>query len=178
MTATILIFIAGYVLSLLLIPVAVLLKKHPTATVAWILTILMLPYLGALLFVVFGINRVERQMQRRQISTGNIAAQLRDLSSLKDTPGGPLSPLQETLARVCARIADAPCTVGNGIELLTDTNRTLGLIEQSILSARHSLHLEYYIWRPDRTGTRLRNLLIGKAQEGVEVRFLYDGIGS
>ena len=47
-----------------------------------------------------------------------------------------------------------------------------------ILNARESIHLEYYIWQPDRTGTRLRDLLIRKAREGVSVRFLYDGFGS
>ena len=40
------------------------------------------------------------------------------------------------------------------------------------------MHLEYYIWRPDRTGTHLRDLLIQKARAGVAVRFLYDKIGS
>jgi cardiolipin synthase A/B len=69
-------------------------------------------------------------------------------------------------------------THGNEVELLTDTNRMLGLIEQAILSARETLHLEYYIWQPDRTGIRLRDLLIQKAREGVRVRFLYDGLGS
>ena len=40
------------------------------------------------------------------------------------------------------------------------------------------MHLEYYIWQPDRSGTRLRDLLIEKANAGVKVRFLYDGLGS
>lgn len=54
----------------------------------------------------------------------------------------------------------------------------MGLIEQALLNARESIHLEYYIWQPDRTGTRFRDLLIRKAREGVRVRFLYDGFGS
>ena len=43
---------------------------------------------------------------------------------------------------------------------------------------QHTLHLEYYIWRPDKTGTNLRDMLIEKAKQGVKVRFLYDVIGS
>ena len=49
---------------------------------------------------------------------------------------------------------------------------------EKMLAAKKTIHVEYYIWRSDRTGTRLRDLLIRKAREGVTVRFLYDGIGS
>jgi cardiolipin synthase A/B len=69
-------------------------------------------------------------------------------------------------------------TFGNKVELLSDTNRTLGLIHQAIAAAQRTLHLEYYIWRSDRTGTHLRDMLIEKAKAGVKVRFLYDVIGS
>ena len=80
--------------------------------------------------------------------------------------------------RLATRVGGTLPTGGNEIEVLADTNRTLGLIEQAILSAQESLHFEYYIWRPDRMGTRLRDMLIRKAKEGLTVRFLYDKIGS
>src|SRR5690606_15412181 len=40
------------------------------------------------------------------------------------------------------------------------------------------VHIEFYIWRSDRVGDRIRNLLWRKARQGVEVRLLYDGFGS
>src|SRR5690606_6164538 len=51
-------------------------------------------------------------------------------------------------------------------------------IEAAIESAVESIHVQYYIYRPDRVGTRIRDALIRKAREGVRVRFIYDGIGS
>jgi len=138
----------------------------------------MLPYFGGLLFLVFGINRVKRRALQKRQSTYSIAEQFSSLTELSQIPEERLTPIQHALERIACRTTGTTCTSGNQIELLTDTNRTLGLIEQAILSARQSLDLEYYIWRPDRTGTRLRNLLIQRANEGVHVRFLYDGFGS
>ncbi|MCA9017048.1 MAG: cardiolipin synthase, partial [Planctomycetaceae bacterium] len=87
-------------------------------------------------------------------------------------------PLNQNLMRLAQNISHTVPTIGNQIELLNDTNRTLGLIKQAIMNAEHSLHLEYYIWQPDRSGTMVRDMLIEKAKAGVEVRFLYDGFGS
>jgi cardiolipin synthase len=51
-------------------------------------------------------------------------------------------------------------------------------IEASIAAATHHIHLEYYLWTPDRIGTRLRDLLVDQARAGVRVRLLLDAIGS
>ncbi len=69
-------------------------------------------------------------------------------------------------------------TIGNAITLLNDTNVILRRIEEAIMAARESVHLEYYIWRADATGRRVRDLLIERARAGVKVRFLYDSLGS
>ncbi len=169
----------GYALTLLLVPRVVLIKKrNPVATIAWILTIILLPYLGGLLFLFFGINRVDRRAAHKQQSSQSIAGRLPELSQFQLMPEEGRTPQQQRLMRLATRVSGTHSTYGNRIELLADTNRTLGLIEQAILAAESTLHLEYYIWQPDKTGTRLRDLLIKKAKEGVAVRFLFDGLGS
>lgn len=168
-----------YVLQLLLIRWVLLLKKRQApASVAWIFAIITLPVLGGILFLLFGVNQVERGAARKQQASRAIARYLPTLSEYQVIPGEGLTPQQNRLMRLAVRVGESACTVGNRIELLNDTNRTLGLIEQAVLAARETLHLEYYIWRSDRTGTRLRDMLIQRAREGVTVRFLYDGIGS
>ena len=162
-----------------LLPWVVLTKKRQSAsTVAWMLAIIMVPFLGGLMFVLFGINRVDRRAARKKFASRTIGSSLPELSQYQLMPGDALSPQQEQLIRLASRVGGTTPTFGNKIELLADTNRAMGLMEQAILSARDSLHLEYYIWQPDRTGTRVRDLLIQKAKEGVTVRFLYDRIGS
>jgi cardiolipin synthase len=169
----------GYGLTLLLLPIVLLIKKQqPVSSVAWMLAIVFLPLIGAVLFLLFGINRVERRKASKVRATEWLAEQHPRLSQHDRPPCDADRSEVRRLMRLTQRLTDRWPTDGNEVELLTDTNRTLGLIEQAILNARESVHLEYYIWQPDRTGTRLRDLLIRKAREGVRVRFLYDGFGS
>jgi cardiolipin synthase len=171
--------VLGYLLTLLLIRRALATKKrHPASNIAWILTIIMLPFFGGLLFVLFGINRVQRRVVQKRRITEEFESSLPELSQYHLVAGEGLNSQQGSLMHLSHRIAETLPTLGNRIELLADTNRTLGLIEQAILSAKESLHLEYYIWQPDRTGTMLRDLLIKKANDGVTIRFLYDKFGS
>src|SRR5690606_32754317 len=48
----------------------------------------------------------------------------------------------------------------------------------AVAEAREHVHLEYYIYLPDRTGTALRDALVERARAGVQVRLLLDAVGS
>ncbi|MEM9702995.1 MAG: cardiolipin synthase, partial [Planctomycetota bacterium] len=171
--------LVGYLLSLILVRWVLLLKKDNSAsTVAWIMAIVLAPYLGALLFLIFGVNRVNRRAELKAAGDARIDAVTPSLAEHRvfgsDTDEEP----DRTLMRLQTAVGHFPPVGGNRVEVLDDTNRTLGLIRREIEAATHSIHLEYYIWNPDRTGTALRDLLVKRANEGVTVRMLYDGIGS
>ncbi len=169
----------GYLMQLGLIPMLMLnRRKHPSSMTAWLMAMLSLPILGGVLFLIFGINRVERKTQRKAHASRAIGRGLPELSQYQYIPDAMLSKQQLELMRLANRVAETVPTTGNRIEILSDTNKTFGLIEEAVLSAKDHLHLEYYIWQPDETGTQLRDLLIQKAREGVKVRFLYDNVGS
>jgi cardiolipin synthase len=171
--------VGGYLLTLLMVPWALFQKrKQSVSTLAWITVIVTLPYVGGLLFLLFGINRVERRAALKLASRQEIGRVVPGLSRFQLLPGEALHPQVQRLLRLADRVASTKCCFGNSVEILPDTNRTLGLIEQAIRSAKESIHLEYYIFRRDKTGYGLRDLLIRKAAEGVKVRFLFDGVGS
>ncbi len=170
--------VVGYILTLSLLPVVLLTRKRePVATVAWVMAITTMPYLGAFLFVVFGINRVKLRVLGRRAAGINISRILPGLAGHRVAEDG-LNQLQKDLLRVAERVGRSRATVDNRVQLLTDARQTFDEIESAIASARSSIHLEYYIWQPDRLGTEIRDRLIRKAREGVKVRFLYDAIGS
>ena len=171
--------LAGYLLTLILIRWVLLTKKEQSAsTVAWIMAIILIPLLGGALFILFGINRVDRRARLKGAKDRAIRRQLPNISRYQVLPSEIESPLTRNIARLADTIGPNCLTDGNDIRVMNDTHETLGLTEQAIESAGQTIHLAYYIWRRDKTGTRLRDLIIRKAREGVKVRFLYDGIGS
>ncbi|WP_166831336.1 cardiolipin synthase [Thalassoroseus pseudoceratinae] len=169
----------SFLVQLCLLPLLLLhKKKHPESTVAWLMLLLMVPIFGGVVFVIFGINRVERKAARRALASRAITRNLPELTQYQLIPSEKYSVHQRRLMRLATRLAETVPTNNNKVEIVADTNRTFGLIEQAIREAKQSIHLEYYIWQPDATGLRLRDWLVERARSGVEVRVLVDGIGS
>ncbi|MCA9108652.1 MAG: cardiolipin synthase [Planctomycetaceae bacterium] len=171
--------VVGYLVTLLLIRWVILSRRRqPAATIAWILAIVMLPYVGGMLYLVFGINRVDRRARKIEAASRDIHEHLPELDRYRLEAERNLNDQQIRLMKLASEGCHTIPTDGNQIRLLIDTNVTFRRIEEAVMAAEESLHLEYYIWRADKSGTRLRDLLIEKANSGVKVRFLYDGIGS
>ncbi len=171
--------VAAYFVTLLLIRMVILTRRRqPAATVAWILSIVMLPYVGGLLYLIFGINRVERRARIIEAASRNIHEHLPNLNVYEFKVEQQLNDQQIRLMKLASVGCDTRPTEGNQVQLLADTNLTFRRIEEAVMEAKETLHLEYYIWRADKSGTRLRDLLVERAKAGVKVRFLYDGLGS
>ena len=66
----------------------------------------------------------------------------------------------------------------NRIRVLNNGTVTFDEIKAALRGARSSIHLEYYIIEDDPLGREIAEILIGKAREGVEVRLIYDDVGS
>lgn len=74
--------------------------------------------------------------------------------------------------------AQAPFTTGNAVRALIDGPQTLDAIGTAIDGAKHHIHFETYIFADDEVGRRVADQLIRKRGEGIEVRVLYDALGS
>ena len=85
-------------------------------------------------------------------------------------------------ARQHARLIQAACGIApssaHRVELLASGGATLEALLREVTQARRHIHLEYYIFEPDHTGTRLLQALTERARAGVQVRLLVDAIGS
>jgi cardiolipin synthase A/B len=106
---------------------------------------------------------------------GSVSTHLRG-SSCEQKPE--LSPDARGLARVGKRLAMGEPTLALEVELFDDGDAKLAALEKALLAAKHHIHLEYYIWEPDKVGLHFRDLLAAAAGRGVEVRVLYDWMGS
>ena len=76
------------------------------------------------------------------------------------------------------RYSSAPLTAGNRVSVLIDGPQTYSAIEAALRAARHDIHIETFIFGAGDVGRRFADLLAQKRKEGIEVRVLYDSLGS
>jgi cardiolipin synthase len=165
-----------------LIPLVLVRRKEPSSTIAWILTLVFLPALGAGLFLLFGRDRVRWPAKRKRELDALVRAQV--AASRDESPDAdglehlPLEyPLERALFQIGARLAQQRATSGNRVDVLADGNTTYDRIGAAIDAARHHVHAQYYLIRDDATGRWFRDRLVAAAERGVTVRLLLDGYG-
>lgn len=158
----------GWALYLLLLGGWIVLqKREPVATLSWLLGLALLPYVGFLIYHVFGPQRIHRQRLRRARVRGELPAQA-------------LAENEEVaeLARMARATTGLPMTTATGVRLLVDGAAKYDALLEDVRNARDHVHLEYYIWHPDRSGNALRDALVERARAGVKVRLLLDALGA
>ena len=81
------------------------------------------------------------------------------------------------MERYLRNVEESPLAKGNSINLYTDGKEKFSALFEDIRQATDHIHVEYYAFFPDRIGTAFRDLLVEKAQAGIEVRLIYDPWG-
>jgi cardiolipin synthase A/B len=165
----------GYVL--LVTTLVLLERRRPTATLALLLALVFVPVLGLLAVLLLSRRRVRRRMKQRQRRQIKPFDGTRHIANLEATPDD-VSTWQRGLVRLALRTAAAPLRRTDRVELLTNAKQAFDAVQEAIMGAQRSIHLEFYIWRDDATGRRFVEMLTQKAKQGVKVRVLYDHLGS
>lgn len=151
-------------------------RRSPTATLAWIFAFIAIPVLSGFYYILFGPRRMQRRRRRYGIARTSLRA-----SRIDDEDGPPRPALPrdaEGLAAVGRRLEQGEPTFASAVKLLDGGDQVIKALEECIAASRHHAHLEYYIWEPDHVGTHIRDILADAARRGVEVRVLYDDLGS
>lgn len=163
-------------------------RKEPMAMLAWILGVLLLPVAGVSLYWLIGERRIRRKARRKRRRTAPIVAAIANADAAASReeeaeaarrhaiPG--LEESLRELAGISEKLGTSPLTSGNRVETYLTAQETYDNILEAIEGARHHVHLEYYIFRPDDTGRMFLDRLVERARAGVEVRVLLDGVGS
>lgn len=159
----------------------VVLKKRDTrAAIGWIGLIWLSPFLGTLLYVLLGINRIRRKahsLREDQPRSLPLPAHPCSTALFQETLGGSADHL-ESLARLVGETTDQPLLAGNTIELLPGGDWAYPAMREAIEQARHSIAMSSYIFNDDLAGRPMAEAL-GRARErGVEVCVLIDDLGA
>ena len=158
-------------------------KRDPVKTLAWITVIALIPVAGFILYVVFGRNhRKEKIFNLKEIDD---MAQFEELSREQlQAISSPDPLLRQSIAEnrdiitLLLNNNKSLLTIKNRVTVLNNGKATFASIIEALKSARSFIHMEYYIFEDDRIGTRIAKILMDKARAGVEVRFIYDDVGS
>jgi cardiolipin synthase len=165
------------VIIVVLIPVVILQRRESGATLAWLLAIVLIPFLGLLAFWVFGTTRLHLRRRKRRRVEARLAPALHKLQAQPATDL-PVADLPPSLLQLAEKLDKVGPQSGNEVVLFRQGPVVFDDLEAAFDSSRHHIHLVYYIWEPDRTGERLRDALMRACRRGVEVRLLLDDVGS
>ncbi|HVY64147.1 MAG TPA: phospholipase D-like domain-containing protein [Gammaproteobacteria bacterium] len=149
---------------------ALLFKRRPQSAFGWIAVCFTLPFAGALLYYLFGINRV--RMRARKLLQ-RLPEPLCPTEFI-GTPPPALAPLE----RLGEAVTGWPLTAGNRVDVLYDAGETFNAMLAAIASAQRYVHLSTYIFDGGPVGRRFANALADAAARGVDVRVLLDGVGA
>ncbi|HEY1188585.1 MAG TPA: cardiolipin synthase [Gemmata sp.] len=149
------------------------LKREPMSAIAWSLTVLLVPFLGAFLFLVFGYQTIHRRLRKRQARS----KKYREFARTKGASAG-VPDAVGVLAKLGQHGDGFPVSGGNAVKLYSEGVPAFAAMLEAIGSARHHVHAQFFTCRADETGTRFIDALCACARRGVEVRFLVDSVGS
>ena len=176
---TTLIFILHWVI-IIGLSIRVIMRRRPVGvSLAWLAVMFSVPFVGALIYLFIGENRIGEKYLKR---AGKIHAiysewqrKLKERASLdRSTLGREVVPLQyhaETLVGF-------PAMQGNQLQLMHDFESVFEAIIADLDRAKRTCHLEFYIWHEGGLADRVAEALIRAVDRGVVCRVTLDAIGS
>ncbi len=157
--------------------------QSTTKTLAYLLFVIFVPFVGVIVYFSFGINYRKRKIYSKKIFNNEekereIEKQVRALSKSIFTAADESVVHFRKLSALILNQSLSPITEGNKVLLLLNGENKFPKVFNDIKNAKDHIHIEYYIFDADVIGCQLIDLLIEKAREGVKVRFVYDDFGS
>ena len=157
-------------------------RKNPASSLAWILLLSFIPLLGFVLYLFLGSGFRFHKRRLYAKKSGRDEdyedALLRELKERNQRLFEAAGESRGRLLQYLEREGDGCYTEDNRIEVFCDGNDLFPRLLDDIRSAKKHIHLLYYIFKDDRIGGEIVEALRERARAGVEVRLLYDGIGS
>lgn len=175
-------FIVLYYTLAIAISIKVLLEnRDPTKTISYLFVLLFLPLFGLIIYYIFGQNlRKEKLFDRKAVADkARLKVYSNDALAKKEASiEDQLSGIQRKIVRLLINNDRSFLSEANSVELLENGENAFDSMIEAIENAQHHIHLEYYIYMPDRIGKRFEKALAKKVEEGVKVRLIYDDVGS
>lgn len=184
--------VISYVLGAILSMSIILENRDPAKTMTWLLIFILLPGIGLVIYGIFGRNIRKIKIFKTQKLANNIKEEklFEDLDEIEalvklemeSIKNDKLLDDEDDVAkkRVISLLLNTgkfPFTVNNKVEVFENGSKKFDRLIEDIKNAKEHIHLEYFIIKDSEIGHKIKEELIKKAQEGVQIRILYDDVG-
>lgn len=150
-------------------------NRNPIRALTWIIALIFLPVVGLIFYLFFGRSMKHLHMisrhNKRKLLHNNPTRKL----NLEDTD---LSPVSLQMVKMVNELSHYPLSVNNTIEVFTDGVSKFRSLKKDLMNATKSIWVQYYIFLDDEIGNEIAEVLMAKARAGLEVRVIYDHVGS
>jgi cardiolipin synthase len=158
---------------------AILWKRETQSVIGWVGLIWLSPFVGSLLYVCFGVNRIQRKASRMQKRLDHQYRELlKEGKFLETTETRHQLPFAGQLDTVISRITGKRLLGGNAVQFFTGGELAYPAMIEAIDSAKSTIGMMSYIFDNDRAGKEFIEAFIRAKSRGVEIRVLVDAVGA
>ena len=159
---------------------AVLTVRTAQGSIAWALSLMFMPYLTLIPYLIFGRSTFDAYIQARRQANQEMHTAITELNWrpwVEEALAARNSSAYASL-RAMPKLGRMPCLANNEVRLLINGDATFGAIFEAIRNAKTAVLFQFFIIHDDELGRQLQALLKEKAAQGVAIYVLYDRIGS
>ncbi|MBN1650737.1 MAG: cardiolipin synthase [Bacteroidales bacterium] len=172
-----------YIVAIFIVLRTMLQNRNPSATLSWVLVLVLLPYLGLILYFFFGQRirkrwifrrlKIRELVKIRQVSDSQLKA-LQDVEDIKDRQV--LDNLK--LIRLLLKENSSFLSVNNTVEIFHNGTDVYKQLYLDLKKAESFIHIQYYLFEDGEVAKRIQEILLDRLNNGVEISLMVDGIGS
>lgn len=157
-------------------------RKKFERIAAWTFT-LFVPFVGLAIYLLIGAglnNRTKRMLKAKSLSSNENADYVKKQTELIDKQKSVKNSFLEYKDLIMLNLnnSDSLLSTNNSLDFICDGEAYVQRLIEDIRNAKQTIHMQFYIFAKDKVSKLILEELIKKAQQGVEVRLLYDSIGS
>lgn len=158
-------------------------RRDATSTWAWLMVLFFIPLFGFFIYLMLGRRLREKHLFRWEGRNKIGIDKLIDyqITSIEDNTlefRQSETEKHQDMIYLHLRNNDAVLTQDNDMQIFNDGRAKFEALIEDLEKAKDHIHLQYYIFRIDSLGKRIIDVLAEKAKQGVEVRVLFDDMGS
>lgn len=150
-------------------------NRDPVKTVSWVLILIFLPFIGLIWYLIFGQDITKKHVISKRMYN---KLKKRPLDEMGEMESVDYPEKHENLVTLLKNLGNTQLLGGNDVKIFTTGQEKFDYLLNDIDKAQEHIHICYYVFNDDKLGNQIKNALIKKSLQGVEIRIIYDSFGS